>query len=199
MFTTDELAINPYITNKILIFRNTTNDSIIFSKVSRSREKGTVYMYDSERARIDNDNCQGDYFISEKDFTFMRGSDTNAYISINLGFLYSFTNPTFDKYMFFEMYFPDEGVMNFTAFFRFTADTIYNYPFDNQNYEDSVVTLHSQISIGPKYFQNVYELYCNNSPDPRYNDWISIVYYSIKEGVVGCRTNLGKIWYLADI
>jgi hypothetical protein len=77
---------------------------------------------------------------------------------------------------------------------HFNHDTLYDkYPSS-----DSVYLYHQSITLGPKNFEKVYELFLYRSLNLN-GDWATSLYYTIKEGIVGFNTNLGKKWYLDQI
>ena len=64
-FTNDELKINPYSGNELLIFKDINGDSIAFPKGVRDTRNMRIYQYDYEAAKFDHHGCQGDYFDSD--------------------------------------------------------------------------------------------------------------------------------------
>jgi len=191
-FSQNDLSINPYSGNEILIFKNLNNDSIVLAKASRGTEGYTRYQIDYEEAKEYHHNCQGDYFTSETNWTEFGTipDDSITSVRINLDFNYTLNNPTSDKNIWLFFYHGNDN-SGFWGNYKFNNDSIINY----SKKTDSIVAYHTQINIGPKVFNNVYELYAHNEDD-RNQEWFSIAYYSIKEGFCGVKSNFGKVWYL---
>jgi hypothetical protein len=196
-FTQNELSINPYDGAEILTFKNSDGDSIVFPKGTRKTEVQVITKISSGDAMEYHNGCTGDYF--NKDYNWMEkiNEDYHSRFDINLKFLYSFEHPIMDKEI--ELFFyswvnSQPGGDGFDGFYKFKVDTIYNELYPG----DSIVSYYNVLAIGPKAFNNVYELCCEN-PDTRNKEWFSIAYYTIKEGLVGFKTNFGQTWYLDKI
>jgi len=54
---------------------------------------------------------------------------------------------------------------------------------------------YNSISIGPKTYQNVYELQ-GDTIHANVDDYLVIGYYSIERGLVGFKSNHGAYWFL---
>ena len=190
-FSTNDLTINPYSKNDQLFFRDQTGNTFTITILSRNRNVGQIYPYHDYS---DPNKCKGNYFNSERDET----STTSTgpwYFTLTLSFDYSFNNPVYDKSITIAVNHP--AAYNVTSISyslaHFNGDTIYgNYPSI-----DTVFIYHNSITLGPKSYYNVYEFISHYS---NHNDeWATNLYYTIKEGIVGFNTNLGKKWYLAEI
>jgi hypothetical protein len=196
-FTPEELRINPYSCTEVLHFKSIDGQTVYFPKGVRQTECREIHKYDYETAKLDYHGCQGDYYITDYNWMVKTDSLSNSRFDINLSFRFTLDKPTSD--MGFDLYFwikvPES--LCFWGFYNFTSDSILNYynNYSNLDYKDSIVTFHPTFELGPTIFYNIYELYCHN-PDHRDTTWISTAYYSIKDGLVGFKTNFGKTWYL---
>jgi hypothetical protein len=191
-FTPNDLRINPYTGFETLIFKNLYGDSIVFSHGKRETEQYTQYQYDYETAKLDHHGCQGDYFTAQKNWTVFQTNsvENGSNLDINLYFIYTLYNPASGK-MINLFFFHGKDNSGFDGDFLFDNDTLYNYNINH----DSIVAYHNVLTLGPKQYTNVYELYCHNG-DPRNQEWFSIAYYSMKTGFCGFRSNFGAVWYL---
>jgi len=191
-FSQEDLKINSYSGNEVLIFKNLSGDSLAFNKGMRYHEPYIRYKIDYEEAKLYHNGCQGDYFNAEQNETIFwaLAYDSTTKLSITLSFLYSFDNPTYKKSINL-FFFHARDKSAFDASFEFRNGSLYNLAGKS----DSIVTYHNQLTLGTKTFSGVYELYCPNG-DPRNPEWFRIAYYSITEGYLGFLSNLGQLWYL---
>jgi len=191
-FTAKDLGINPYSGTETMTFKSLAGDLLVLSAGGRQLDRRTVYQIDNETAKLDHDGCQGDYFTSDEDMmTFKTNPDDSmTFIYINLYFRYTFEYPVSDKNIFLFFYHGNHN-SGFGGNFRFNNDSLFNYPAKL----DSIVGYHSQVTIGPKTFTNIYELYSHNE-DTRNTEWFPIAYYSLKDGFCGVKSNFGTVWYL---
>jgi hypothetical protein len=190
-FTNLDRSITPYTGNETLIFKNIFGDSIVLEKGSKTISSNVEYEYTRHEALAHND-CQGDFITSEKDDITFHASIGKGYLNIELWNSFSFDYPTSIKYINIATRPTDTVEVDFAARYRFINDTLFNYPMD----PDSIVVYHDQITIGPKTFSDVYELYTFYYSPPDSIEWYNTAFYSIKEGLVGLRTNYGKLLYL---
>jgi hypothetical protein len=198
--TANDLKINPYSGEEILIYKTLNEDSVYFPSGVRKTESHVSYTYDSESAKLDHDGCQGNYFQAQDNWMIKNDSLSDSRLDITLGFRYTLREPKTDKG--FGLYFWIMGpqLLCFWGSYNFQEGALLNYTTasTNPSYRDSIVSYNPVISIGPKEFYNVYELYCQN-PDDRDTAWISIAYYNLTDGLVGFKTTYGKTWYLDKI
>jgi len=189
-FTASELAILPYPTFDTLIFKSTEGDSIIFKYSGRNSVMKTYY------EKPDNPSgYQGNYYNCEVNSTGFV-SPNSDYIIFNLHYLDPFLGNTGVKYFDMGLVTSNNASCILSAEFRFEADTLISYMPDAQFKTGGYVKgLYTSLVIGPRLFENVYELtgpiltaYC-----PVY---ISMVYYSISQGIIGFSQNTGKTWFL---
>jgi hypothetical protein len=194
-FTQDELKIDPYTGNEILTFIGSSGDTVLIHNGSRFTSHIRVYQYDFETAKLDHDGCQGDYFEVDNHQMMMYDDTLKTFLYIFLNFKYSWTNPSDE--MFFELLFGQSKdlFIFFDGRFKFNVDTLLNIQTNNQYYKDSIIAFHPIWESGSNIFYNVYELY-GHQPDTRYTPWISIAYYSIKEGLLGFKTTNGATWHI---
>jgi hypothetical protein len=178
-----------------LTFKNLNGDSVIFPSGVRKTEINEFHKYDYETAKVDHNGCQGDYFDADYNWMIKNTNVSNSRLDIHLNFLYTLSNPTTERELWLYFWFDTiSPIYCFWGYYRFKFDTLYNEPYKG----DSIVSYKPLITIGPKTFNNVYELFCVN-PDDRQQEWISIAYYSINQGLVGFKSHFGKTWYLDKI
>lgn len=189
-FTNEDRSIIPYTGNETLIFKNTLGDSIVFEKGLKQISSNVEYQYTRHEA-LGNNDCQGDYITSEKDEIEFHASFGKGSLRIYFSNSYSFDHQISIKYIDFILMPTDTLELAFLARFEFSNDTLFNYP----NSKDSIVAYHNQITIGPKSFSDVYELYTCYIPleSP---EWYKTAFYSTKDGLIGLRTNYGRLLYL---
>jgi hypothetical protein len=196
-FTPEDLTINPYKGDEVLVFKSPAGGSVYFPAGQRKTENEIFYEYDTESAKIDHDGCQGDYYTTQYDWMVKSAVGIESRLDINLNFHYTMEKPR--KGTGFTLYFwiKDPGLLCFWANYDFKPGILMNdsiwtrYP----GYTDSIVALHPVLHLGPREFSDVYELYGHN-PDHRDTAWICTAYYSIAQGLVGFKTTGGKTWYL---
>jgi len=189
-FTTEDLSINPYTPNELLVFKNLTGDSIVFPQGKRDTYSST---YHQNPDADYNHTCPGNYYSKETNQTdfYTNSGAFSPYLGITLGFDFSFNNPTSEKSIFLEIFSPTVSISGFYGSYLFDNDSIFNY----SKKFDTIVAKHLHIMIGPRTYTNVYELYAINVEGIN-PEWFSIAYYSIEEGFCGFKTNYGNIWYL---
>ncbi len=197
-FTKDELKINPYSGDELLIFKDFNGDTISFPRGVRYTKYMRFYQYDYETAKLDHHGCQGVYFDADINYMSKYNEGLARSFDINLYFRYSLNNPTSDKAFELFIFITAQPHLSFHGYYYFKVDTLLNIKTNDQYNKDSIVGYHPQWTSGTKIFYNVYELYCHKG-DPRDTAWISTAYYSITEGLVGFRTTFGKSWYLDKI
>lgn len=190
-FNQGDRSITPYTGNETLIFKDTIGDSMVFEKGAWNIGFNVEYEYTLHEAQEHN-NCTGDYITVEKDDLNFYAKEGKAYLHFSISNSYTFDHPESIKY--FDITFvPDTLEMYFSALYKFSNDTLFPYP----NNHDSIVNFHNQITLGPKTFSNVYELYAIHIPT-NVPEWYNRAYYSTLDGLVGLRTNNGRLLYLAS-
>lgn len=189
-FTEGDRSIIPYTGNEILIFKDTIGDSIIFEKGLKTISSKVEYEYSDHEAEEHN-YCRGDYITSENDEIDFYSKIGSGYLQILLFNGAYFKNPKSVKLILFNFQPGDDVSLRFDADFMFSNDTLFNKP----NNLDSITGFHHQIIIGSKTFTNVYELYGYNHVSDS-NEWYKTAFYSLIDGLVGLRTNSGRLLYL---
>lgn len=188
-FSDSELKIIPYNIGDQIVFKSSVFDSIIydfdeeFGGISIDKEFST---YASE--------CKGRYYEHEYKCLIFK----NKYMD-NLIFFISFSNPFMDTIITKRISIqikndiPSNGC--FHGSYCFQTDTIFNHHDTIYQRLGTVKKFHNSIELGPKTFLNVYEL---NGIDQYqiFDNYITELFYSINEGVVGYKLNNGKAYYL---
>jgi hypothetical protein len=190
-FTDEELAINPYSGNEVLKYTSEDGALIEFPVGSRTIKRSTTYEIDFETARIDFDGCQGDFYYSEGDLLYKYDTIKKTFFTIMLVFLYQIEHPTNEKGIDIFFTFYDNNHLNFDGHYNFNTDTIYN----RIGSRDSVINYHSQFILGGNTFFKVYEL-SGHHLDTKDTAWISTIYYSVTDGLLGFKSSYGKQWIL---
>jgi len=187
----EDLKIDPYSGKETLVFKNLNGELIKLNNGTRYSTTDTRFEYAQEYANEYHDGCKGDYYTKESDYLGLQSLNDSNSIMINLGYSYTFDYPDTEKkiMLFFDT--QDSKGWCFLGSYKFRHDSI----LGNHTGGDSVVAYHDKVTIGPKTFNNVVELY-THCPSPRAVEWFCTAYYSVTEGFVGIRSNLGKLWYL---
>lgn len=180
----------PYPTADTLIFKSTEGDSIIFIYRGRSSMMKTYYEHPDNPS-----GYQGNFYNCEVNSSGFV-SPNSDYLFFNLHYLDPFLGNAGLKYFNIGVMTSNSGSCIFSAEFRFEADTLISYMPDSAFRTGGYVKgLYNTLTIGPRLFENVYELIgptlTNYCPV-----FISMVYYSIAEGIVGFTQNTGKTWFL---
>gem|GEM_PF-442941 len=189
-FTASELAIMPYPTDDTLIFKSTEGDSIVFKYSGRNSMMKSVYEHPQNPS-----GYQGNFYTCEVNSSGFVSANSD-YIYFNLHYSDPFLGYPGTKYFNIGLTTGSSGSCGFSAEFRFEADTLISYVPDSAFKAGGYVkALYKTLAIGPRAFENVYELvgpaltaYCPV--------FFSRVYYSISGGVVGFALNTGKTWFL---
>jgi len=188
-FSTDELRINPYVGNEVFIFKSLSGDSLKLTVNSRSST--SLKRYQNYNASGSSSDCPGDYVTLESNITPITSSNNSWSFLVRLFMEYSFSNNTALKLISTEVtYLP--GQQNYsisTGTSRFETDTLFCYETSGSP------VFHNTLTLGPKTFQNVYEvaLVTQVIKNERYATYL---YYSVAEGIVGFATYPSEIWYL---
>ena len=189
-FTAAELAILPYPTTDTVVFKSSTGDSIIFKYQGRKSIMDTDFQYPGNP-----EGTKGNYYLTEENSSGFSSANAD-YLIFNLHFSDPFKEKSGIKYFDMGVVVENSGNCSWITEFRFNADSIISYlpgtGFTAGGYVNAVYT---KMKLGPHEFQNVYQLigpsfthYC-----PVY---LSAVYYTKAEGIVGFTKNTGKSWYL---
>jgi hypothetical protein len=190
-FTPGDRAIIPYMGKEILTFKNVSGDSIVCKNGVRKITTNIDYQYTQHEADGMN-GCRGDLITFESNEVDFYSGSGFRYINIAISNTCNFAFQVSGKYISFILNPADSVRSFFQGGFSFSNDTLFNLANDPFN---SIVAFHDHISIGPKSFSKVYELYSSNL-DPEYNEYYETAFYSTIDGLVGLRTNYGRLWYL---
>ncbi len=194
-FSPEELSINPYNGIEEFAFKNLNGDSVQLFGGMRIGKNIRVDQWSPNAAKEDHNGCSGNYYDEDfNSYEIRSGAATTTYFSIKLRFLYDFGAPMAMKEFeleFFSQVNSQPGGDGFDGHYLFRADTLMKIIHSR----DSILSYHPMLSLGPRSFQKVYELSCGN-PDGSNPEWFSMAYYSIKQGLVGFKTNTGTLWFL---
>lgn len=191
-FTQNELKIVPYPTGDTLVFKSPTENSVILIFLGRSTHMEQCF----ENPQLPV-GSRGDYYDYECNCTGFKTPD-----SCLTSILMTCVNPSQMhgeyKIVSFSLYIDTSLQCNFHCPCRFNQDTLLNY------YDSSLLTLgyvkafHYNITLGSKLFNSVYEL-IGESREHFCSEFLSTLFYSFHDGIVGFQTNTGKLWYLSSV
>jgi hypothetical protein len=183
-FTQEDLKINPYSLNDSVTFTLINSDDIYMIVSSRESQTSKIIEYTTWEVH----ECYN-YALDEMNFTKLSNSDQNSWLKIDLGFTFSFKELTAQKVIRIYFSFNTADSIFFDAKYQYDNDSLFYLSSEYANPNDKIVQYHTYITIGPKNYNNVYELLCHDG---------TTAYYSTQEGLVGCHNNLGKTWYLKN-
>jgi hypothetical protein len=178
-FSPQELAIVPYNPLEKYVFKDSLNDSMIYSVTGRwSNMIGPV----NELSYSDN-HCLGDYCYIENNSVGLVNNDQDGGILLELYFVKVYQKLSFNKAFHLRIEYTTDQYRSFDGF----------YYFNEQNLiaNDPIKAFNSILNIGPKTFNSVYTLFLENSR-------VETVYYNFNRGIVGFKSNDGHLWYLAN-
>lgn len=183
--TTIEKHLNPYFKGDSLKFSSIIGDTLCFIFTDRTIFYETYFQYYNRF----NGECQGPYYMGECE----KSDCWNNYF---LGVIISTTNPfkhlkagtVIDLAISLDW---DHRRSDFLAGFQFTADSIIGYdPVES----GQVYAFHREMKLGPKEYNNVYELGWSQLVE-RQNRLIYSVFFSIGSGILGFKENTGLLYF----
>jgi hypothetical protein len=184
-FSDEELKINPYTGKERLTYFSSANDTIVFQEGDRS-SMSQKYLTDPNSPES---ACRNNYYYGE--VNYMYKNSENSFFTITLSYKYT----DFYKNDLKKVFLLNIGIKkldaSFYGSFTFGQDTLMN---GTSISSDSIVDFQMTKVIGPNTFYEVYELQ-GQKEGPKDTAWISIVFYSIKQGLVGFQTNNGNVFY----
>ena len=192
-FSTKDREINPYTGNEILSFKEIGDDSLKYQCEGR-KYLSTLYQQ-NDQTYVGNHGCPGDYYWSDEDNTkFTVYGGTTIAIDLRLFFSYYFAVEKVEKTMCLFLNTNDASIQPFTAYVSFEEDTLMNG--DSLIYSQSgrISGYYHHLQLGLNFFDSVYEI--RQYIIPNNKDFLEFVYYNFTEGIVGFKSNQGKLWYL---
>jgi hypothetical protein len=187
-FTLTDLQICPYKGNEILVFKDSLGNTLTYKGIGRSSDYNRT---DYENPSPEPDICKGDFFNTEANYVEFQGTSNYDIILINLTMdegkpwhqnikKYISININYDGYV---------GCFFLQASY---FDSLRLYKYDTTK---CILTFKDSLKIGLKKFNSVYILRQIEGYPAVEN--LQYVFYTIKEGVVGFRTERnGTTWYL---
>ncbi|MEI6889902.1 MAG: hypothetical protein ACOYM0_12730 [Bacteroidales bacterium] len=189
-FTSSDLTVLPYPTYDTLIFKSTEQDSILYTFRGRSSAMKTFFEHPGNPV-----GYQGNYYSCEENSSGFI-SQNSDYLIFNLHYSDPFLGNAGKKYFNIGVMISSLESCSFFAQFRFEPDTLLSY-LPNTSFTSGgyVKAFYYALTIGPRLYENVYELVGPSSTSycPAF---IDRVYYSINQGIVGFSLNTGKKWFL---
>jgi hypothetical protein len=184
-FSDEDLKINPYIGKERLTYFSSANDTIVFQEGERS-STSQKYLTDPNSPES---ACRNNYYYGE--INSMDKYDENSFFKIILCYEYADFYKNDLKKQFLLQIFIKKLDASYYGSFSFGQDTLMR---GTSISSDSIVDFQMTKVIGPKTFYEVYELY-GQKQGPKDTAWISTVYYSIQQGLVGFQTNNGNVYF----
>jgi hypothetical protein len=187
-FTLNELDLKivPYNGNEDLVFCDSLNNTIRYEgKIRKSNFSGNVYFERNSHLPAD---CRGSYYYSEINYTRFTGNDNKTDIWFDLAMSDPF-NGDIKKSIFIRVSYIDSIQWYFGSSFYFDSLVLYDIPNSN----GCITSFNDSLMIGSEKFYSVYMLKQNA---PQKLGYIEILYYSIDKGILGFRTDKGKLWHL---
>lgn len=190
-FTSEELQINPYNGNEGLLFKNLTGDSVSLTVGDRS--SGMIKVF---TIYVDDGECNGNYTLVETNNTVISSNDDSLQFTIFLRFFPEPSVPGFYKSMRVEAKIQDLNKKTISSVsVTFEQDKITGYDSGSGSNED--LLFHKSLTLGAKHFSDVYEFEVHLWSQTG-NNWVSKMYYSIQQGIVGFSTHQNELWYLVN-
>jgi hypothetical protein len=184
VFTLQELAIVPYDTGEKYVFKNSSNDSMIYTVTSRnSNMVGPCY----ENYANDDAKCKMDYCYIENNQGAIVDTEHAGAIQFKLYYITPYGTFTFLNAIHLRIEFTTDQHRIFEG----------KYYFDEQNLSEQypeygeILAFDSTMSLGPKTFNSVYTLFHNYYS-------LETVYYNFSQGIVGFKSSDDHLWYLAN-
>ena len=191
-FTQADINFVPYNNStKTLIFLDSLGNSINYSLSGSASSWWTTYYAGSTI-----DGCMGNYVNCQNYGINLKTKDSTGQINISIGFdnnpfSTNLKNPT--KSIGIIVEYVKSQDWYFAGSFNFDDSKLYNYNPKIWN----IFAFDDSLKVGRKEFYSVYILQDFNNFKYR-TVTIPLVYYTIKNGVVGFKTNNGHLWYLSN-
>jgi len=191
-FTQADINFIPYNNNtKTLIFLDSLGNSISYNNYTQWTNWGTYY------AGSTIDGCMGNYVNCEIYNTALYTKDSSGQIGIGFAFLNNPFNTNLKnltKNMGISVEYKNSQDWYFAGSFNFDDSHLYVY----NPAISKIFAFDDSLKIGKKEFYSVYILQdFQNSDDLKIVN-IPFIYYTIKNGVVGFKTENGHLWYLSN-
>ncbi len=189
-FTSEELQINPYNGQEVLLFRSLLEDSVNFSVGDRISDIVKVYpIY------VDDGECNGNYTVVETNSTVITSNSNSWQFSIFLRFFPNPSMPGYYKSIKFGAVIPGQNTKtNSDATVIFERDTITGY---NYSWPYGDLIYHKSLTLGSKSFTDVYEIELIRN-NVTIDNWVNKIYYTIRQGIVGFSNNQNELWFLVN-
>ena len=190
-FTQEELKMIPYKGNETLVFKSATEPSLNYYGTQRTTQSGIDY---EDLKYTEETHCKGTYYYTQSSWIEFRAASGDYDIITEMYFTNLFDSGFIKGIFILGLDLNIDSIRNFSGQYVFKSDSLYN-----GKYTDGLGTIikgfYPSIQLGQKLFYNVYEM-DGDYGSPNITEWISSVYYCFSDGLVGFRTNKGKLWYL---
>jgi hypothetical protein len=194
-FTQQEQAIIPYAGSETLTFKDSSGDSVCYTGQGRI----STMNLNHEVMDWDGEECQGDYRQIESVSLNYKGTNSDTTIGFRMRFYHAFNDYENDKIFSLSISYSTPNMENiFYGSFSFELNTLINNIHGQLPLQSYISAFHDTLTILNKKYYSVYELTWDTSNIlPQYQHlFVSSVYYSISQGLVGYKKTTGAIWYL---
>ena len=170
-----DLLLIPYIGYEKLVFADSLNDSIVLNGRGKFLTRDHIYIYE---------DCKNDY-EAETDGCIFHDSINKESLELRLSFGGNTrTYESIRKAMFIGV-FLSNGIGEFDGVYYISNDSILPAP---------QVSFAKTLQIGSQIYTSVYILISGVSPPEK--ESITLVYYSVQEGIIAWKTNKEHFWII---
>lgn len=191
-FSQSELNMIPYNGNETLIFKSETEPSLSYFGTERTTQSGIDY---EDLKYTEETHCKGTYYFTQASWIDFRSSNGDYDLRTGMYFTNLFDSGFIENIFYLSLDPKIDSIKHYIGQYVFTSDTLYNGKYNLDGAGTMIKGFHSAIQLGQKLYYNVYEL-DGDYGSPNNTEWISSVYYCFSNGLVGFRTNKGRLWYL---
>jgi len=190
-FTQNELKMIPYTGNDTLLFKSATEPSLSYYGTERTTQSGIDY---EDLKNVEETHCKGTYYYSQSSWIDFRSAHGDYNLRTEMYFTNLFDSGYIEGIFIFGLGLNINSIRDFSGQYVFELDTLYSGKYI-EGFSKIIKGFYSTIQLGQKSYHNVYE-FDGDYSSPNTTEWISSVYYCFSDGLVGFRTNKGKLWYL---
>jgi hypothetical protein len=196
-FTETDLKINPYTGKERLVFKDSIGDSLCYNCEGRL-SSSNHYIYEHYDPESYN-GSKGDYYKLEFNQTYFDEPAIYSGITVSIGI----GNPFLEtkNYIGINVSYQDTKTWLFECNFYFDSLALFDVPPPPSYAYDPgghILIFDDSIIVGHHLHYSVYTLVQTNGPPMSSLSNLKTVYYSIKEGIVGFKTDEGHLWFLAN-
>jgi hypothetical protein len=190
-FSQNELNMIPYKGNETLVFKSTTEPFLSYNGTERITQSGIYY---EDLKNVEETHCKDTYYYSQSSWIDFRSAHGDYNLRTEMYFTNLFDSGYIEGIFIFGLGLNINSIRDFSGQYVFESDTLYSGKYI-EGFSKIIKGFYSTIQLGQKSYHNVYE-FDGDYSSPNATEWISSVYYCFSDGLVGFRTNKGKLWYL---